>query len=140
MKKVKILLVSTITILMFSCNKNNDNTTFVKDFDVEFTFDYTKGKDTRPLLMKCDVYNKQEADDLNKALEQAINKAPNKRGKVITSAAFLVSLDYAVPYGFEFRTKTQEKPSYEYVGRFTRKGFHLQRFTDEKGEHLPWGV
>lgn len=138
MKKIKILWVITVSILVFSCQKSDDTTASAKDFDIEFSFDYLAGRDTRP-LMTCDAYTKQEADNLDKALKQDINKAPNKRGKVVTAATFLVSLDYAVPYGFEFRTKTQEGPSYEYVGRFTREGLHLQRFTDEKGEHLPWG-
>ena len=107
-----------------------------EEVDINFSFDY-RGKDTRSLL-KCDSYTQSQKDSLNRALTEAISKAKSRRAKVVTAATFLVSLDYAIPYGHEWIVA--DDPSFEFVGRYTKKGLHLTEFTDDKGTvHKPWG-
>lgn len=117
--------------------KASDNIDTTNDIDIDFSFDYQKGKDTRSLL-KCDSYTQIQKDSLNQLFAESINKAGNKRAKTVTAATFLVSMNYAIPYGFEWRIA--DDPSYEFVGRYTKKGLHLTRLTDSNGTvHQPWG-
>lgn len=142
-----LLCISTLSGLSFvACNNNIDPLVLPSvseqksssgDIDIDFSFDYKQIKDIRPPL-NCDSYTPAQKDSLNNALMEAIAKAKNTRGKVVTAATFLVSLKYRIPYGHEWIVA--DDPSYEFVGRYTKKGLYLNSFVDNKGTtHLPWG-
>lgn len=143
-----LLCIMFFNFLTFSCTGETDpidpdipvtpvNPSDEGDIDIDFTFDYRNGKDNRTLL-QCDSYTQEEKDSLYRSLPEQIAKVRGKRNKVVTAATFLVSMKHRIPYGHEWIVA--DDPTYEFVGRYTRKGLFLDSFVDDKGTtHLPWG-
>lgn len=107
------------------------------DIDITFPFDYVNGRDNRSLL-QGDSYSRRQKDSLYAAFSEALATVESKRGKVVTAATFLVTLDYRIPYGFEW--KITDSHDYDYVGRYTKKGLFLDEFTESGALHKPWGA
>ncbi len=147
MKRNIILLIGAFvfTAIIVSCGSNEDDPIpptpnppkpNVTEIDIDFTFDYVNQRDERP-LMHCESYTDKQKDSLQTAFFSALAKVGDKRGKVVTAATFLVSLDYRIPYGHEW--KVSDTRDYDYVGRYTKKGLFLNAFTENGATHKPWG-
>lgn len=120
-----------------SCSQREEAVVIYSDVDMNFSFDYLNSKDSRSLL-QCNSYTQEQKEQLNREFIQSLASVQGKRNKTVAAATFLVSLDYAIPYGFEWIIS--DDPSYELVGRYTRKGLFLDTINDEKGvSHKPWG-
>ncbi|GJH41678.1 hypothetical protein RCZ04_22280 [Capnocytophaga sp. HP1101] len=135
MKKIYHLLsVGVIALVLTNCSKDNDTVT-VQDADINFSFDYNK-KDSRLRLGQAQ-FTSEEIAEAEKTFATTLANTQGARNKTVAAAAFLVSMKYAIPYAYEWKTSEMKQ---KYIARFTKKGLFLRPFEEGGATHKPWGT
>ena len=133
MKRMYLLSVGFLAFALANCSKDNDPVT-IQDANINFSFDYTK-KDNRLRLGQAQ-YTSEEIAKAEKDFATTLANAQGARNKTVVAATFLVSMKYAIPYAHRYYMSAG---SYDYVGRYTKKGIFLREIKDANGTHKPWG-